>query len=299
MERICFVVNKSSGTDRQKEFRNLVERHLDLDQFRYQWVFTEYPGHGEQIARRAVAGGTRIVVAVGGDGSINEVARGILGTGARLGIIPKGSGNGLARSLDIPRSTAAAIRLINLQQTRRIDIGFANGHPFLSNAGVGFDALVAKRFSESKNRGFIHYARLIAKSYLKYQPAEYLVEIDGKRVRDKAFFINVANGNQLGYEFRVSPAAVPDDGVLDVCLMKPVTLVSLGALSLQSFQGISFNPSQVRQLRGKQIDISSDQLEWMQIDGDAMEVVRDHTVRIRLRHRALPVICPPAGSNKK
>jgi diacylglycerol kinase (ATP) len=292
MQDICFIVNKISGTDHQKRFHHLVEKHLDHTRFRHQWVYTEYSGHGTGLAKRAVAGGTKIIVAVGGDGSINEVASGIVGTGAILGVIPKGSGNGLARALHIPRNTAAAIRLINRGTVRKIDVGFANGYVFLSNAGVGFDALIAKKFSESKQRGFIHYARLIATTYSQYRPEEYLLTIDGKEIREKAFFINVANGNQLGYEFKVSPKALPDDGILDVCLMKPVSLISMGAVSIQSFLGDNFSGKYARQFRGTTIDISGEHLNWMQIDGDAMEVVGNNKVSIRLRPQGMPVICP-------
>lgn len=295
MKTISFIINRLSGNIRPKLLAEQLDRTIDHSQYNYTLSYTEYAGHATELALRAAGEGAAIVAAVGGDGSVNEVAKGIIGTSARLAIIPMGSGNGLARSLGIPRDTVSALRLINRNLFRKIDIGYANGHLFLSNAGVGFDALIARQFSQCKRRGLIHYARLVAKSYRRYEPSEYNVKIDGKPYLEKAFFINVANGNQMGYDFKISPHARLDDGILDICVMKPLNLVKLGTVSLQSLSGNYHHNQNVRHLKGKKIEITSECLEWMQIDGDAMEVVKDHAVRIHMKPRAISVITPRAG----
>lgn len=270
----------------------LAGKHLDPMQFCFTCSYTSYAGHATKIARKAVQQGVDVVAAVGGDGSVNEVARSIIGSQVKLAIIPVGSGNGLARALGIPRQPIAALKVINQFLSRKLDIGFANGQLFLSNAGVGFDALIAKRFAASKKRGFIHYARLVLKNCLSYQPAEYHLLVDGKKYQENAFFISVANSNQIGYNFKIAPQAELDDGFLNIVIMKPLNLIKLGQVTVQSLTGLYLNNKNVRHLIGKNIRISGEHLDWMQLDGDALGVVKKNSVRISVRHHALTVIAP-------
>lgn len=292
-KKILFIINKTSGTDRQKKLAGCIQQHLNLHRFAYELAYTAFPAHATELAREAAQSGHSLIVAVGGDGSVNEVANGILGTGAVLAILPKGSGNGLARALGIPSSTRQALALINAGHVRSIDVGFANGRLFLSNAGVGFDAFIARQFADKKQRGLINYAKLVMRAFWNYESLEYLLEVDGQQFREKAFFVTVANGNQFGYNFKIAPNAVLDDAQLDVCVMRPLHFLNLPPLSIRSLQGKLDNSQYVKFYRGSRIALSCDALKWMQLDGEAIEV--QGRVETELVPQAIQVIVPPVS----
>ncbi|GAA4310241.1 diacylglycerol kinase family protein [Compostibacter hankyongensis] len=292
MKRVLFIINQKSGTDRRKQLGRVIARELDGTRFSSEIVFTGYRGHAVTLAREGVQAGVDIIAAVGGDGSVNEVAQGMEGSDALLAVIPKGSGNGLARTLGIPRDTGRAIRLINRQHTRWIDAGTANGHLFLSNAGVGFDALIARLFARNTGRGLLNYTKLVLHSLGKYQHKHYHLEADGHLLHEKAFFVAVANGTQFGYDFKIAPGALPDDGWLDLCVMHPLRMTNLPHVGLQALTGRLRNNAYIQQLRCRRVRITRDEpLEWMQVDGDALPVENGY-VEIGLRPRALRVIVP-------
>ena len=152
---LVFIINPNSGVERQKEITSGIQTCLDLDHFSFDVLHTEYPRHGTELAQKAAASGAYGVVAVGGDGSINDIVQGLLNTNTVLGIIPKGSGNGMARTLGIPLDTHEAIKVISRNNVIPMDVGFANGKPFISNAGVAFDALISRTFAKSPTRGLM------------------------------------------------------------------------------------------------------------------------------------------------
>src|SRR5690606_14637698 len=148
---------------------------------------------GTELAKQAAAKGAYAVVAVGGDGSVNDIVAGLIGTDTALAIIPKGSGNGMARTMEIPLKEQEAIEVINRGNTTHIDIGFANDRPFISNAGVAFDALISKKFAKSTRRGFAIYSWLVTRYMWTYKEWDWDITIDGEKFREKAFIISVAN----------------------------------------------------------------------------------------------------------
>ena len=161
--RIIFIINPISGTSNKDEVPQLISKHLDQERFDYKVCFTEYSGHAAEIARQSAEAGIDIVVAVGGDGTINEVARSLVHTQTALGIIPCGSGNGLARHLCIPMDTVKAIELINQCQIESFDYGVINGLPFFCTCGMGFDAFTSLKFAEAGRRGPITYVGNVLK----------------------------------------------------------------------------------------------------------------------------------------
>lgn len=244
------------------------------------------------MSRRAVQQGIDVVIAAGGDGSVNEVARSLVHTGTVLGILPMGSGNGLARSLRIPLSFSKALAVINNFQLQTIDVGFADEHLFLSNAGVGFDALVAKNFEQSKRRGLISYVLTIMRALAVYKPASYELVIDDKKKKRSAFFIGIANGNQLGYNFKIAPAATPFDGLLDVCVIGRIPLWRLPLAAYRAYKGSLPKSAFVEYVRCRSLVISQNtSIGWMQTDGDAL-AVEGNTVKITIFPRALRVLAP-------
>lgn len=288
--QLLFIVNRKAGTDEKRKFPIQVDHVLNKDFFSFDVTYTQFRGHAIELAKNAAENGVDIVVAVGGDGSVNEVARGIFDTESALAIIPKGSGNGLARSLGIPLNTIKALKLINDLHLQKIDVGFANEHLFLSNAGVGFDALVARLFSENKGRGLLNYSRLVIKELKKYQPVRYDVFADGQQIQTQALFIVAANGDQFGYNFKIAPDAQINDGLLDICMMKPIRANQLPALSVRSFLGKISNPRFSTHKRCHSLTITAEEpLEWMQVDGDAMPV-ENNKVAIKVQPKKLKVM---------
>jgi diacylglycerol kinase family enzyme len=172
---IIFIVNPISGTHGKEDMPRLIEEHLDTSIFRHEVVFTEYAGHAAELACHYAKQGTDVVVAVGGDGTVNEVARSLVHTQTALGIIPCGSGNGLARHLCIPLDPIRAIKMINCCQIEEFDYGVINGLPFFCTCGMGFDAFISLKFAESGKRGPITYVENVLKEGLKYKPETYEV----------------------------------------------------------------------------------------------------------------------------
>ena len=228
-KRVLFVVNPASGpkNDSVEEFAALVFKCLDTNLFDYQIKVTESEQHASELSHNAVVENTDIVVAVGGDGTVNEVARELIGSDTALGIIPAGSGNGLAHHLNIPFNPADAISSLNRGRILLMDTVSVNNVPFLSIAGIGFDALVADKFAGNLTRGLLTYLNIVSQEYYAYQPLEYKLTIDGKKHTYKALFISFANSDQFGYNTTIAPAARVDDGLMDVCIVKKVPLFTI------------------------------------------------------------------------
>lgn len=268
-----------------------IRQHLPADQFSVAVKHLEYLGHGADLAREAVNDGVHTVVAVGGDGSINEIAQGLVGSATALAIVPRGSGNGLARALKIPLDVPKALALVAVNKQLPMDVAYANEHLFLSNAGVGFDALIADRFRHSKKRGLVNYARLIIGHFRRYKPEAYDMQIDGGDKKMPAFLLTVANGNQFGYEFKIAPPASVFDGWLDICVVKPVRFWDLLPISIRSLAGNIHKSGYMQHERGKEIVVSSPGLDSLQVDGDAVEL-KGSEVRFHIVPAALRIIVP-------
>lgn len=292
MKQALIIVNRKSGTNDKKHIRSRIERQINKEQFAYELVFTEYKGHAIALSRQAVQDGLDLVIAAGGDGSVNEVARGLAGTDTALGILPLGSGNGLARSLQIPVNLSKALEVINGFRLKKIDAGYVNDRLFLSNAGVGFDAMVAKNFEDNRHRGFFHYVLTVIRTLSSHHPKAYELQVDGRTIRKEAFFIGIANGNQLGYNFKIAPGATLDDGVLDLCVIGPVPAWKLPFAAARSFNGSLPGSPYVEYFRGRQLSIrSEEEIDWMQTDGEAIAVDRKE-IEIRVWPQALNVVTP-------
>ena len=290
MKKILFIINRKAGTDREKRLEEAISQYLPADQFEVGITFLAYLGHGADLAKEAVMNGVHTVVAVGGDGSINEIAQGLVGSDTAMAILPLGSGNGLARALKIPLNVGKALRLIVANKQRPIDVGYANEHLFLSNAGVGFDALISEQFRHKTKRGLPGYAKLVMKSFSSYQSSEYNIDIDGLLLRTRAFLLSVANGNQFGYEFKLAPKASVFDGQLDICIMPPVGLLGLLPVSIFSLMGNIDKTRYMQHYTGRNITISSDTLQYLQVDGDAVPLSGNGVVRIRIQPKAINVV---------
>ncbi|PSK95113.1 diacylglycerol/lipid kinase family protein [Taibaiella chishuiensis] len=290
MEKILFIINPKSGVDRVKALKDLIDKQLDKNLFDPEIAYTEYAKHGTELARNAVANGYKTIVAVGGDGSVNDVITGIQGTDATLCIIPKGSGNGLARTLGIPLDQSRAIALINTGKRIHIDLGKVNDRIFVSNVGVGFDTLVAKKFAKSERRGMAIYSWIVTKHLWTYKEWEWEIEVDGKVLQEKAFILTVANAQQFGYNFKIAPTADLQDGLFDVVIIKKFPKILGSYIALRAFNGSLLKSKYVKHLRGKRVTIRHPKLTILQTDGDVHACGNE--LKVEMMPAALRVMIP-------
>ena len=220
-EKICFIINPISGTQRKGALPDTICRTIDLSCFDVRIFFTEREGHAFELANRQMEEGVSYIIAVGGDGTVNEIARAVRNTRAVMGIVPCGSGNGLARHLRIPLKISDALKLLNEKSVISIDYGLVNDHPFFCTFGVGFDAHISHAFAASKKRGFATYIFIIVKEFFKFRSRKYKITIDGNKIKIRAIMVTVANSAQFGNNGYISPHADITDGKLDVCMVRP------------------------------------------------------------------------------
>lgn len=217
-KKILFIINPHSGIKSKLGFVDLIDHEISGD-FIVKTRLTQRPEHATELAIEAVESGMDAVVAVGGDGSVNEVGKALIGTDVALGIIPLGSGNGFARHLNIPLHEKAALQTINNFRTQIIDTATINDIPFLATAGLGFDAQVGWQFANHGRRGFLSYVQITANAFMGYKAKEYKLSIDGKEMETTAFLINFANAGQYGNNAWISPSASLSDGLLNICIL--------------------------------------------------------------------------------
>jgi diacylglycerol kinase (ATP) len=220
-EDILFIVNPAAGKGNYKYSISMIYEHIDQNKYNILIEITGYKGHAYKIAEHYKEKGIKNIVAVGGDGTINEIGAAIISTGICLGIMPRGSGNGLARYLSIPPNARKALKIINDNKARIIDSGKINNKYFFCTSGVGLDARVGIIFDKSKKRGSINYFKATVSEFLAYKPKKYKLKIDNNRRKVRSLLITFANAGQYGNNVYISPDARIDDGLLDLCILKP------------------------------------------------------------------------------
>lgn len=283
MERsVLYIVNPISGNKGKK--RRIVSL---LRKRGCKMEFTSCAGNAVDIARNA---GEDVIVAVGGDGTVNEVARGIAGTGKTLGIIPCGSGDGLARHLGIRGSFSHMISIIEQGYTASLDWGTIDGKPFFSVCGAGLDAIVSERFAKAGKRGLKTYVREALSTWRNFTPGHYRITVDGVGSETDAVLVTVGNSSQWGNGARITPLARTDDGLLDVSIVEMFRTIEIPALVFRLMTGTINRSRHVRCLKGKEIRIERDSAGPCHYDGDCTP--GDRTVEIRLQPEALRVIVP-------
>ena len=220
-KKIIFILNPISGTVSKAGIPGLIEERLDKEKFDCRIAETKYAGHATELAQQAARQGIDIVVAVGGDGTVNEVGRALVNTKTAMGILPCGSGNGLARHLNLPMNLKKCIDILNDCDIHTLDYGLINRHPFFCTCGMGFDAFISMKFAEAGKRGPITYMQKILEEGLSYQPETYEIEDEEGTRRYKAFLVSAANASQYGNNAYIAPQASMSDGLLDIIIMEP------------------------------------------------------------------------------
>jgi len=277
--KALFIINPISGGKRKDQVPNLIKEILDHTQFEATIVYTERAMHGSDLAKNAI-GTYDYVIAVGGDGTVNEIASAITGTDIALGIIPFGSGNGLARFLGIPMDTAKSIETINAELVETIDSAKLNGQWFFNLAGMGFDAHIAEVFSHDKKRGFFAYVKSSLQEISNYKTETYYINIDGVDFMREAFMLSIANSSQFGNNAHVSPLASVQDGLLDVCIIKQFPMWRFIEMGIRMFAKTAHKSKYVEIIRGKNITIKRHADGPIHLDGEPQMMGKEVSIQM-------------------
>ncbi|MGN8072263.1 diacylglycerol/lipid kinase family protein [Mucilaginibacter sp. 22184] len=288
--KALFIINPISGGKKKDGVPDLIDQNIDKAVFDATIVFSDGVSHARIIALEAV-GKYDIIVAVGGDGTVNEIASAIVGSDTALGIVPYGSGNGLARFLGVPMNPNQAIQALVKGNAETIDSGTVNGQPFFNMAGMGFDAHISEVFSHGKKRGFISYIKSSIEEISRYGEQQYHIEIDGKVYERNAFMLSIANSSQYGNNAHISPKASVQDGLLDVCLIRKFPLWRFPEMGIRMLTKTSESTSYVEIIRGKQINVTRQTEGPIHLDGEPQ--VMGTAIHINIVPNSLKVIVGP------
>lgn len=284
MKNIAFIINPIAGTQKKQKLPKLITQTLDKNQWLPNIVFTEHAGHAEELAKQFAQMGFEAVVAVGGDGTVNEVARGLRDTQTAMGILPMGSGNGLARHLNIPMRLNRALEMFNRCEPIKIDYGLANGHVFVTTCGTGFDAMIAEQFAAAGKRGFKTYVQKIVEDLITYKPETYrIVESESESELDittTAFLITFANANQWGNEAYIAPKASVQDGKMDICIMSSKAVFAVPSLAVGLFTKMLDKSLFMDGAKAKDVILYREKEGPFHIDGDPIQMEKDIHIQI-------------------
>lgn len=292
MRKLVFIINRNSVRHSRQSVEEAIRNRTYGDDYDITIRYTNYPGHAKNLSKEAIDDKAEVVIAVGGDGTVNEVAGPIIGTDTTLGIIPMGSGNGLARHMGIPINVDKALELILNNRTTTIDTCSVGKKSFVSIAGVGFDAHVANLFAKGSRRGFLGYFHIIANEYLNYRPEEYRLVFDnGNEMKCKALFIAFANSNQFGYNTTIAADATLRDGLIDICIVTKPEIYKLPVIAnLLLLRRLELSPD-VTIVKSKSVKVYRKTENVVNIDGEAIQM--EHNIMVKLHPLSLKIIINP------
>jgi YegS/Rv2252/BmrU family lipid kinase len=287
--KIAFVINPNSGSDKKTDRIALIKSLLSdsYDAEIIPWMKVE---DRDAIFKRITSENFDVAVAVGGDGTVSQLANALTGTNVALGIIPFGSGNGLARHLGVPMDKKAAMKLLETGVIKKIDRGIINGRSFFCTAGVGFDARIGKLFAESTKRGFWTYGKMTVAEFRSYKPEKYTIDVDGKKIEREAFLMTVANAGQYGNNAWIAPKANAMDGILHFSILLPFRWWNMAGIARKMFGKKLDRSKFLESFSGKKIIITRKEKGAAHYDGepDIMENVLEATIE----PAALNVVVP-------
>lgn len=268
-KKVLVVINPISGVTGKKQIPSTIQEHLEDSGFDLDIRMSEYKGHAKELAQEAVAEKYHYVLAVGGDGTVNEIARELVQSDTALGIIPRGSGNGLARHLNIPLQTKKALDVIKSENVTPVDYCMANDKFFFATFGVGLDAKVSKAFSESKLRGLITYVANSIMEFAKLKPESYTITTcEGESFTHDAILVTCANASQWGYNAYVAPHASVQDGLLDMVILFPFPIYDAAQLGIQLLTKNFEKNNYVKTIKTAHVIIERNKEGVAQVDGE-------------------------------
>lgn len=279
-KKIAFLINPKSGTINKKELPDIIGEEIDTTQYEHVVEFTKYRGNGSELAASFVKTGYYAVIAVGGDGTVNEIAQELRHSETALGIIPIGSGNGLARHLNIPMSFRKAIQALNHSEIISIDYGLVNEHPFFCTCGTGFDAYVSLEFAKGQKRGIMAYIEKMITGYFSYKPQNYHLHAEGIDLKSKAFVLTFANASQWGNNAYIAPQASVQDGMLDISVMSNFPVIAIPSIALQLFTKTIDKDLFMTTLRAREIKLIREESGPFHYDGEPYQEGKEINVKI-------------------
>jgi diacylglycerol kinase (ATP) len=289
-KRIRYIINPKSGTKGKEELPSLIAAYTDNSEIDFDICFTEAPKHATALAREAAGKNYDAVVAVGGDGSANETAKGLMGSATALGIIPTGSGNGMARHLALPLRHADAIAVVNRNNRELIDTVTVNGEFCLGTIGIGFDAHIAHLFSQSAVRGYATYVKLVLTEFYRYKSRLFQLSIDGTSYSKECFLLTFANSSQFGNNAVIAPFADVKDGMLDVSMMKKFPFLVAPHLIYRLMNNVIHKSRFFDMAKGKSVHVINPGVLQGHIDGEPVTFGED--LHISIVPASLSVIVP-------
>lgn len=294
-KKVFFIINRKSGTGYQSAVEGRILDECRLHDALCTLEFTQYRGHATELARQAVAEKFDLVVAVGGDGTMNEVAQGLINTSVAMGIVPRGSGNGLARHLGIPLQIKRAVRTLFVGSTLNMDTFTVNNRLSLNVSGIGFDGHIARQFDTSPQRGLANYARITWQEYLQFPEFEATLTTHDHALTNKAFIIAIANSSQYGNNACIAPLASVCDQKLHICIVKKIPAYRAD-VAVALFARQAHRSKFCTTLETDALTISLPQPMAYHIDGEPGG--EDSQFAIQLNPRALTVLIPSLNRHK-
>ncbi len=268
-EHIRFIINPVSGYSRKDNIGALLKDNLDHSKYSFDVVYTERKGHATELTQSAIDSGVPIVVACGGDGTVNEVASAIAHSDAVLGIIPNGSGNGFAMHIGMGRNTKRAIKKLNDAIVQTIDTCSVNNQFFLNLAGIGFDALIAYKAESGTKRGLQMYLSMVSKEMIKFKAEDFTINVDGEVIKGPFTTIAVANAAMYGYHFTVAPLAKLTDGLFDVVFVKEASLLRTLGASWRLLNKSLYKSPLIEMRKAKNVRVSTNKKYFFHVDGES------------------------------
>lgn len=290
---ILFIINPISGIGKQKTVEELALKHFNKNDFDITFKYTQRAKHALEISSNA-AGKFDIVVAVGGDGTVNEVANGLVNSTTSLAIIPTGSGNGFARFLKIPLTPERAILFIKKATSQKIDCIKFQDRYFVNVAGIGFDADISHRFANYGTRGFRSYLQIIAEHIQNYKVKEFSLEVENSIITQKAFLISFANTSTWGNNAHIAPLAQVDDGILDIAVLEKFPVLTMPALAARLFGKTLHKSKFLKIIRCKSVIIKNNSTLLAHIDGEPVSYQGD--VKLEVVEKCLNVVAKKASN---
>lgn len=296
-QKIVFILNPISGSKSKAKIPELIEENIDKERFDYDIITTQRGGQASEIARKAVEEGIPYVVAIGGDGTVNEVARAVRDSRTAMGIIPCGSGNGLARHLMLPLNVKGAIGVINQAVVHDLDYGIINGMPFFCTCGMGFDAHISMKFAQAGRRGALTYIEKVLREGFTYAPDHYIIEDESGRHEHDAFLVSIANASQYGNDAYIAPQASMRDGLMDVIIMNQFGVLDAPNVSYDMMNKTLDHNSNIHTYRTKHIHIHRDQPAPIHYDGEP--IMSDTDLDISIREKGIRIIVNPNADKRR
>jgi diacylglycerol kinase (ATP) len=288
VHKTLFIINPKAGKKKKLDISNFIKTNFKSNN-EFEIVVWENKDEFEKIIEYIFSNHFTIAVAVGGDGTVNKVASAIVNTSVALGILPMGSGNGLARSLDVSMNLKKALSTIAAAKISKIDSGIINGKNFFCTAGVGFDAHIGNLFATSTKRGLQSYIKIICREFFNYKSKSYQINYANTKINEEAFLITFANAGQYGNDFYIAPQADLKDGELTMCILKPFSIFRLASILVKVLRRTTIKSKYFNYSNGTSFKITSTEKIIFHFDGEPGNEMDE--IEVKIVPLSLHVVC--------